>query len=98
MVECVNLIILYEDDDVIAIDKYAGMPVIPERFKKEMPSIFMILNTYYLSRTTPHYYIVHRTDRDCSGIVLVAKNKNSHRNLCQQFERRAIHKEYLALV
>lgn len=92
----INFTILYEDDSIIAIDKPSGTPVIPERWNKSNLSLFEYLNNYYCS--CKHFFIVHRIDRDCSGLVILAKRKDVHRFLCNLFEKRKILKEYLALV
>ena len=61
--------ILYEDDEIIAIDKPSGIPVVPERWDKEKLNLFSYLNHHCLTDKTSHYFVVHRIDRDCSGIV-----------------------------
>ncbi len=91
-----NFIILYEDNDIIAINKPSGIPVIPERWDKTKLSIYESLNNSYIKSI--HFYTVHRIDRDCSGLVIFAKNKLTHKALCIQFENRSIIKEYLAIV
>lgn len=69
---------------------------IPERWNKSNLSLFEYLNNFYCS--CKHFFIVHKIDRDCSGLVIFAKTKDAHSFLCNLFEHRKIHKEYFALV
>lgn len=90
--------IIYEDDDIVIINKESGIPVIPERWNKEKLDLYSFLNKFYTSTSVPHMYVIHRIDRDCSGIVIFAKNKIAHKELCMQFERKEVYKEYKAIV
>lgn len=66
---------------------------IPDRFHKELPSLYQILNRRY-----GKIFIVHRLDRDTSGLILFARNEEAHKYLCGLFEKRALQKTYLAIV
>jgi tRNA pseudouridine32 synthase/23S rRNA pseudouridine746 synthase len=84
---------LYEDDDILAVDKPEGLAAIPERNGRG-DSLFETL----CGRRDEKLYIVHRIDKDTSGLILFARNAGMHRWLNQQFEARAVGKTYLALV
>jgi tRNA pseudouridine32 synthase/23S rRNA pseudouridine746 synthase len=85
--------ILFENDDVIAVDKPAELACIAERDKQKD-------NLHaQLSATYPHkIFIVHRLDKEASGVILFAKNAAAHRGLCRQFAEHTVEKNYLALV
>lgn len=85
--------ILYEDDDILAVDKPEGQAAIPER-SGQGGSLFEVL----CGRRDERLYVVHRIDKDTSGVILFARNAGMHRWLNQQFEARAVGKTYLALV
>ena len=93
-----ELHIIYEDEDVLVIDKPADMPV--------HPSINNFDNTlanglayYYQSRGEAFVYrCITRLDRDTTGLMLVAKNMLSGALLSEMGKRREIHREYLAIV
>ena len=85
--------IIYQDDDIIAINKPSGWLTIPDRFDPELQSI----KTWFESRHQK-IFIVHRIDRDTSGLLLLAKNEEAHKFFNQQFEQRAIKKTYFGLV
>lgn len=84
--------ILFENEDFLAVNKPAGLLTIPDRFNKMLPNLFRLLEQKYSK-----IYIVHRLDKDTSGLILFAKNEATHRYLSQQFQNRKIDKFYLAL-
>ncbi len=84
--------ILLENDDFIAINKPSGMLTIPDRIGKE-ESLQSILR-----QSRERILVVHRIDRDTSGLVMFAKTEQSHRDLCSLFESREIEKYYVGLV
>lgn len=99
--EDIPLVILYEDEDVIAIDKPAGMVVHPAVGHATGTLVHAIL--YHFPDIEGvgeggRPGIVHRLDKDTSGIILVAKNPQAHRYLQAQFKARSVEKTYLALV
>lgn len=86
--------IIYEDDDLFAIDKPAGLPVHPTaRFHKHTLT-WLLRQRYGEERPI----IVHRLDRETSGVLICAKNKAAERALKGQFEARTVKKVYLAIV
>jgi len=85
--------ILYQNDDIIAVDKPPGLASIPERDKTKESVLAQ------LSRVYPHkIYVVHRLDKNASGVILFAKNARTHKYLSRQFTSRTVKKTYLALV
>jgi 23S rRNA pseudouridine955/2504/2580 synthase/23S rRNA pseudouridine1911/1915/1917 synthase len=84
-----NIKILYEDSDLVALDKPAGLSVTPDRWDKSIPNIMEIF---------PELTIVHRLDKETSGVMLFAKTRDAARNLSMQFEDRTVTKFYNALV
>ena len=99
--EDIPLVILYEDEDVIAIDKPAGMVVHPAVGHSRGTLVNAILWHFPGLEGVGEGGrpgIVHRLDKDTSGIILVAKNPRAHRHLQAQFKDRTISKTYLALV
>lgn len=99
--EDIPLTVLFEDDAIIAIDKPAGMVVHPAKgnwsgtLASALAFRFQDLSDVG-GPTRPG--IVHRLDRDTSGVILVAKTNAAHLGLSEQFEQRDVQKEYLALV
>lgn len=86
--------ILYEDDDLLIANKPAGLLVIPDRFNQELPSLNKILET----KTGQKVWVVHRLDRDTSGVICFAKNEQTHRYLSMLFQEHAVGKFYAGLV
>jgi tRNA pseudouridine32 synthase/23S rRNA pseudouridine746 synthase len=86
--------IIHEDDRIIAVDKPPGLAVIPGR---NLPDADTLVDRIK-SHCGAAMFVVHRLDRETSGIILFAKDAATHRSLSMQFEGRAVAKEYLALV
>jgi RluA family pseudouridine synthase len=85
--------ILLEDDTIIAINKPAGLLVLPDRFSKNRINLFSLLG-----ETFGTIYVVHRIDKDTSGVVLFAKTSEAHMQLNKAFEHRQVEKIYRAIV
>lgn len=85
--------VVYEDRRLIAVSKPAGQLVIPGRGPQDEP-----LNRALERLSAGKVFVVHRLDKEASGLVLFAKDADTHRSLCLQFEGREVHKTYLALV
>ena len=99
--EAIPLAVLYEDDEVAAIDKPAGMVVHAGAGVHSGTLVNALLHHFRALSGVGGALrpgIVHRLDRFTSGIVLVAKNDAAHRALAAQFSGREIEKVYLALV
>ena len=85
--------IIFEDDDIIIVNKPAHFLTIPDRFVLEKPNLLS-----FLKKKNEAVFIVHRLDRETSGVICFAKNEAAHRNLSMQFENRTVDKFYLAIV
>lgn len=99
--EEIPLTILYEDEDVVAIDKPAGMVVHSGAGVHSGTLVNALLHRFgRLSRAAGEMRpgIVHRLDKETSGLIMVAKNDDAHRKLAAQFARREVKKTYIALV
>jgi len=99
--EPIPLTILYEDDDLVAIDKPAGMVVhVGAGVSRGTVVNALLYHFRQLSALAGPLRpgIVHRLDKNTSGVLLVAKNDETHRHLATQFRRREVEKHYLALV
>lgn len=88
-----RFIIIHEDEDILAINKAAGILTIPDRYNHAEKSLITSLREEY-----PELMVVHRLDKDTSGIILFAKNKEAHRSLNMQFDDQSIKKIYHAVV
>ena len=106
MAEEIPLDIIYEDDDLAIVNKPAGMMVhagagATEDARNRGTLVNALLHRFgALSAVGGELRpgIVHRLDRNTSGLIVVAKNDRAHRKLGEQFARRQVHKTYLALV
>ena len=99
--EAIPLEVLYEDEDVIAINKPAGMTVHPGAGNVSGTLVNALLGRgLQLSQGGDPLRpgIVHRLDKETSGVILVAKNDAAHAKLGEAFQQRAVKKTYLALV
>ena len=84
---------IFENDDFVAVNKPAGLLTIPDRHDETQLSLYKILTQQY-----GKIFIVHRLDRETSGVVLFAKNEIPHKYLSQLFEQRKIEKIYLGII
>jgi 23S rRNA pseudouridine1911/1915/1917 synthase len=99
--EPIPLDIVYEDDDLMVIDKPPGMVVHPAAGHRSGTLVNAVLAhapgmAGVGGERRPG--IVHRLDKDTSGLIVVAKNDTTHRLLQAQFKQRTVEKRYLALV
>jgi 23S rRNA pseudouridine1911/1915/1917 synthase len=84
--------ILYEDSDILVIDKPAGILVHPDNHSKEKTILDWAVKKYKKAQ------LVHRLDRDTSGVLILAKNQKAHEFLKKQFQGRQVKKVYHAVV
>jgi len=99
--EDIKVDIIYEDKDLIVLSKPAGMVVHPSPGHSAKTIVNALLfHTKFLSKIGGALRpgIVHRLDKQTSGLMIVAKNDDTHKNLSEQFKKRSIKKTYLALV
>ena len=88
--------IIYADDDVIVINKPAGLSVTKDR--AGMPQLTDILTEQLGAETASQLRLVHRLDKHTSGVMILARNKETQSVLSGYFERKLVKKTYLALV
>jgi RluA family pseudouridine synthase len=81
------------DDHLLAINKPSGLPTLPDGYDPDAPHVKSILEPDFGA-----LWIVHRLDRETSGLLLLARSAEAHRHLNLQFESRQTRKVYHALV
>ncbi|MCK4368694.1 MAG: RluA family pseudouridine synthase [Dehalococcoidales bacterium] len=99
--EAMPLNIIYEDDDLLAVDKPAGLAVHPAPGHPSHTLVNAILSHFpHLADISDSLRpgVVHRLDKDTSGVMLVAKNSAAQADLAQQFKSHSVTKAYLVLV
>lgn len=99
--ENIPLNIVYEDEDLMVINKPAGMVVhpAPGNYSGTLVNALLFYCKNLSSLNSPlRPGIVHRLDKDTSGLMLVAKNNAAHKNLAKQFLEHSIKRQYIALV
>ena len=99
--EAIPLKIIYEDNDLLVIDKPAGLTVHPAPGHYTHTLVNAILSHFpHLADISDSLRpgIVHRLDKETSGVMLVAKNKSAQLNLSNQFKTHSVVKAYLVLV
>ena len=98
--EDIPLDIVYEDDDVIVVNKPQGMVVHPAPGHPDHTLVNALMFHSPLSTINGEFRpgIVHRIDKDTSGLLMVAKNDHAHRSLAAQLKAKTNLREYVALV
>jgi 23S rRNA pseudouridine1911/1915/1917 synthase len=92
-----ELPIVFEDDDLLVIDKPAGLVVHPAPGHSG-PTVVSLLEGRAGGGVEGRPGIVHRLDKDTSGLMIVARNDEAHRALSAQIKERRVRREYLAMV
>lgn len=77
--------ILFQNDDIIAVNKPTGPACIAER-DMQKDNLHLQLSALFQHKV----YIVHRLDKEASGVVFFAKNADAHRHLCRQFAEHTV--------
>ena len=99
--EDIKLDIVYEDEDILIINKPAGLVVHPGAGNKSGTLVNALIHYCGNSLSTigdnSRPGIVHRIDKDTSGLLVIAKNDSAHLNLAKQFEEHTINRKYIAL-
>jgi 23S rRNA pseudouridine955/2504/2580 synthase/23S rRNA pseudouridine1911/1915/1917 synthase len=95
-----TLTILWSDDDLVAVMKPAGLATIPGRAEAHsvLERLARELGIPHMGSDDPRVRVVHRLDKDTSGVLLFAKHIAAQRHLSHQFQNNTVEKEYLALV
>ncbi|MDX2162827.1 MAG: RluA family pseudouridine synthase [bacterium] len=100
--EAIDLTVLYEDDDLAVIDKPSGLIVHPGAGNETGTLVNAILARYpqiaQISISPKRRGIVHRLDKDTSGVMLIAKHNMAMHRLMRQFQDRSVDKMYVTLV
>ncbi len=85
--------VLYQDDALLVVDKPAGLPTLVDGYQPEAPYLAGLLKDAF----SP-LWVVHRLDRETSGVIVFARSAAAHRQLNTQFEQHTAFKTYHALV
>ena len=93
-----DLPILYEDAAIVVLNKPPGVLSVPLERRGEARSVYDDVKDYLARRRQPRPFVVHRIDRDTSGIVLFARHPAGQRRLKEQFKRHDPERVYLAVV
>ena len=94
--ERIEIAILHQDEHILVVGKPAGVLVIPDRAGRG--GILPTLRRKLELSGDQELRLVHRIDRDTSGVLLIARHIDAQRNLVEQFQRRKVTKKYFALV
>ena len=97
----IQLDVVFEDDDVVVVDKPAGLAVHPGPGRSDWTLANAVLSRYPDVAgvgESDRPGIVHRLDMDTSGLIVIARNAHAHEDLSRQFKSREVEKGYLALV
>jgi 23S rRNA pseudouridine1911/1915/1917 synthase len=101
LAEPISLTIIYEDEDILVIDKPAGLTVHPAPGHPDHTLVNAVLAhcpSLAMSNELMRPGIVHRLDKDTSGLIVIAKNNFAREYLAAQFKSRSVTKGYLVLV
>jgi 23S rRNA pseudouridine1911/1915/1917 synthase len=94
----IPLDIRYQDDQLLVINKPAGLVVHPAAGNPDGTLQNALLHYDPALASLPRAGIVHRLDKDTSGLMVVARSLAAHKSLVEQLQARSVHREYLALV
>ena len=94
----IPLEIVFEDDHLLVVNKPAGLVVHPAAGNPDGTLQNALLHVDPDLSALPRAGIVHRLDKDTSGLLVVARSLPAHRSLVEQLQQRTVHREYLALV
>lgn len=83
----------FQDKHILVLNKPAGIPVLPDGWEKDAPYLVKVLEQEY-----GKLWIIHRLDKITSGVMVFARDAESHRALNMQFENHEVEKVYHALV
>ncbi len=85
--------IIYFDDEIVVVSKASGVLTIPDRFDKTLPNLRALLEEEF-----GRIYVVHRLDKETSGIIVFARKPEAHKFLNTAFENLQVEKIYHAIV
>ena len=95
-VDAAGLRVIFADARLVVVDKPAGMPSVPARSAAEPPDVARVLAPLFASGGALE--AAHRLDRDTSGLLVLARDREARRSLGRAFERGEVEKTYVALV
>ncbi|NEX22757.1 23S rRNA pseudouridine(1911/1915/1917) synthase RluD [Thiorhodococcus mannitoliphagus] len=98
LAQAIALNLVYEDEQLLVVDKPAGLVVHPAAGNPDGTLQNALLHHEPALAAVPRAGIVHRLDKDTSGLLVVAKTLQAHNSLVNQLQARAVHREYRALV
>ncbi|KAA2284913.1 23S rRNA pseudouridine(1911/1915/1917) synthase RluD [Arenimonas fontis] len=96
--EALPLAVQYQDEDVIVLDKPAGLVVHPGAGNPRGTLVNALLHHDPRLAELPRAGVVHRLDKDTSGLMVVARSLRAHASLVEQLSGREVHRQYLAVV
>jgi RluA family pseudouridine synthase len=85
--------VIYEDTHLLCINKPAGLRSLPDGYHRELPHLRSVLEPIF-----GRLWIVHRLDKDTSGVILLARSADAHKSLNQQFQDRDTFKIYHGII
>lgn len=85
--------VLWSDDALLVINKPAGLPTLPDGYHPAAPYLKGVVQA-----ALGPVWVVHRLDKDTSGLLVLARSAEAHRSLNEQFERRQVSKTYHAIL
>ncbi len=85
--------VIFQDNDLLVVNKPPGLLSVPDGYDPNLPHLRDVLEPLY-----GPLWMVHRLDKETSGLIILAKNKNSHRELNALFRNRQVNKVYHGLV
>ncbi len=88
-----RLPVVYEDEQLLVVNKPSGLPSLPDGYDPGTPDLLAVLRPDF-----GDLWVVHRLDRETSGVIALARSELAHRALNDQFEARQVTKVYHALV
>ena len=99
--ENIPLDVVYEDEDLLVVNKQVGLVVHPCNTTKKHTLVNALM--YHIKNLSTingvlRPGIVHRLDKDTGGLIIVAKNDNAHKNLSEQLKDKTLNREYKALI
>jgi 23S rRNA pseudouridine1911/1915/1917 synthase len=93
-----DLVIVFEDDAIVVVDKPAGLLTVPLARREHAPSVATLIEERYRSHRSRRVFPVHRLDRDTSGLVVFARHARGQEALKQQFIHHEPERLYWAVV
>ena len=94
----IDLETVFENEDFIVIDKPPGLTVHPGAGQRDQTLINGLIFKYPKLRSVERYGLVHRLDKDTSGLILIARNQRAHSMITEMIQNRTISRSYKALV